>query len=163
VVYREWYGCREANVGLKLSVEDVARGIAERERGEKIGFGRADPQIFVEDGGPSMASRMREAAGLTWGAADNKRIPGWDQVRRRLVGEDDKPFLYVFSTCIHLIRTLPALQHDEHKPEDLDTKAEDHAADALRYGCMHNPLQVFGEAEVHRVLSDSVEPLFGGA
>ncbi len=26
----------------------------------------------------------------------------------------------------------PALQHDEHRPEDLDTGAEDHAADALR-------------------------------
>ena len=47
--------------------------------------------------------------------------------------------LYVFSTCAHLIRTLPALQHDEHRPEDLDTGAEDHAADALRYGCMSRP------------------------
>jgi hypothetical protein len=28
---------------------------------------------------------------------------------------------------VHLIRTLPALQHDEHDPEDLDTSQEDHA------------------------------------
>ena len=109
-----------------------------------------------------MASRMYNAAQLSWGAADNKRIPGWDQVRRRLIGEDNKPLLYIFSTCIHLIRTLPALQHDEHNPEDLDTKAEDHAADALRYGCMHNQIQVFGQAAVQRILSDQIKPLFSG-
>ena len=35
--------------------------------------------------------------------------------------------LYVFSTCTHLIRTLPALQHDPDRPEDVDTDGEDHA------------------------------------
>jgi hypothetical protein len=35
--------------------------------------------------------------------------------------------LVFFDTCIHSIRTIPALQHDEARPEDLDTTAEDHA------------------------------------
>ena len=39
----------------------------------------------------------------------------------------------VASKCPNLVRTLPVLVHDEHKPEDLDTDGEDHAADALRY------------------------------
>lgn len=47
--------------------------------------------------------------------------------------------LVVFSTCADLIRTLPVLQHDPDKPEDLDTNAEDHAADELRYACMSRP------------------------
>ena len=47
--------------------------------------------------------------------------------------------LYFFSTCIHTIRTLPALQHDDAKPEDVDTEAEDHAADETRYACMSRP------------------------
>ena len=47
--------------------------------------------------------------------------------------------LYVFDTCRDLIRTLPALQHDAARPEDVDTTAEDHAPDALRYGCMSRP------------------------
>jgi len=47
--------------------------------------------------------------------------------------------LYVFSTCAHLIRTLPALQHDAGRPEDVDTDGEDHAADELRYACMSRP------------------------
>ena len=79
------------------------------------------------------------AAQIFWIPADNKRVPGWDQVRRRLIGEDDKPMLFVFADCIHLIRTLPILQHDVHNPEDIDTEAEGHAADALRYGCMSYP------------------------
>jgi hypothetical protein len=47
--------------------------------------------------------------------------------------------LYVFSTCRALIRTIPMMQHDEHRPEDLDTEAEDHAMDDCRYACMSRP------------------------
>ena len=77
--------------------------------------------------------------------ADNKRIAavgaigGWDQVRARLIGEDDKPMIYFFDTCRDAIRTLPALQHDEKRPEDVDTEGEDHAPDEIRYACMSRP------------------------
>ena len=47
--------------------------------------------------------------------------------------------LYVFDTCRALIRTLPALQHDANRPEDVDTDAEDHAPDECRYACMSRP------------------------
>jgi hypothetical protein len=47
--------------------------------------------------------------------------------------------LFVFSTCRDTIRTLPALQHDPDRPEDLDTASEDHAADEARYACMSRP------------------------
>jgi hypothetical protein len=33
------------------------------------------------------------------------------------------------------------LQYDEHKPEDIDTKQEDHVADECRYMCMANPMK----------------------
>lgn len=49
------------------------------------------------------------------------------------------PMWYCFKTCVHLIRTLPALQHDMDNPEDCDTDGEDHAPDALRYGLMGRP------------------------
>jgi hypothetical protein len=32
------------------------------------------------------------------------------------------------------------LQHDPRRPEDLDTEAEDHAADETRYACLARPL-----------------------
>ena len=37
------------------------------------------------------------------------------------------------------IRTIPALQHSDNNPEDLDTDMEDHAADEWRYGAMSHP------------------------
>lgn len=138
IVYREWYGSTgEPNVGLRMVAEDVGHGILAREDpGERIHSSVCDPAMMREDGGPSMAERMR---GIPWYGADNSRVPGWDQVRSRLQGMDDKPALYVFSTCTNLIRTLPALQHDGRRPEDLDSDGEDHAVDALRYGCMGRP------------------------
>lgn len=50
------------------------------------------------------------------------------------------PMFYVFKNCRNFIRTIPMLQYDEHKPEDLDTDGEDHIADAFRYMCMARPI-----------------------
>jgi len=145
VVYREWYGATGPNVGLKLTAEAVGRGIVEREAGDKVDYGVLDPAAFAQDGGPSIAERLANA-GAVFRPADNRRAGtlghsgGWDQLRQRLVGDEDgKPMLYVFGTCKDLIRTLPVLQHDQNRPEDVDTDGEDHAADALRYGVMSRP------------------------
>ena len=61
-------------------------------------------------------------------------------MRARLKGDDDgNPMIACFSSCKDSIRTIPVLQHDVAKPEDLDTEAEDHAADDWRYACMSRP------------------------
>ena len=44
-----------------------------------------------------------------------------------------------FPSCVDSIRTLPLLQHDRDRAEDLDTEGEDHAADEWRYACMSRP------------------------
>lgn len=140
VAYREWYGCTDQpNTGLKLTAEQVADGIIERElKGERFAMSRADPSIFKEDGGPSIAERMHKR-GVNFTPADNSRKGGWDQVRARLIGEEGLPRIYFFNTCLHTIRTFPALQHDEADPEDLDSDGEDHAADSIRYACLSRP------------------------
>lgn len=125
ICYREWYGASAPNVGLKMTAEAVGAGIAERERGDGPMLGVADPAIFAEDGGPSIAEMMRRG-GVSFRPADNKRLPGWSQLRGRLTGMDGRPMIYFFSTCEAAIRTLPAIQHDPIRAEDLDTKAEDH-------------------------------------
>jgi len=174
VRYREWYG----KVGGKLTAEQVADGIIERERyregesnriiAEKLSYGVLDPAAFAEDGGPSIAERINDKLSKVhlaqFGPADNKRVSrqagdptrggpmgGWDQMRARLIGEatrlDDgsvnwrtgRPMLYFFSICKDAIRTIPVLQHDPVRAEDLDTDAEDHAADDVRYACMSRP------------------------
>ncbi|MNW69005.1 hypothetical protein D3C74_479180 [compost metagenome] len=43
----------------------------------------------------------------------------------------------VYDTCRDTIRTLPALPRDKRNPEDVDTHAEDHLADGIRYGLMY--------------------------
>ncbi len=147
VQYREWYGMKpgEPNVGLRLTAEEVADGIAEREAKEPRPIGGvADPAMFSQDGGPSIAERMAVRR-VSFRPADNARVSrsgamgGWDQLRARLKGEDGRPGIFFFATCQHIIRTLPALQHDADRPEDVDTESEDHAADQTRYACMARP------------------------
>lgn len=150
VKYREWYGMQEGqpNVGLKLTAEEVGAGVAQLERGEKMEYGVIDPSTFREDGGPSIAERMYLGSGraASWRQADNTRVAqkgamgGWDQLRARLKGDEDgRPMLVFFATCTHTIRTLPALQHDPARAEDVDTDSEDHAPDETRYACMSRP------------------------
>jgi hypothetical protein len=47
--------------------------------------------------------------------------------------------LVFFSTCTDIISQLPAIPLDKKNPEDIDTNAEDHLYDALRYGIMSRP------------------------
>ena len=122
---------------------------------ERIAYGVADPAIFNSDGGPSIGERMWNTH-VAWRRADNARVArsgalgGWDQMRARISGDvdvdddgrvtrDGGPMLAVFSTCRDFIRTVPVLQHDANRPEDVDTDAEDHAADEARYACMSRP------------------------
>ncbi len=137
VRYREWYGAKDANVGLKLTAEEVADGILKREKMETITYGVADPSCWKVDGGASIAERLIKKE-VKFRRADNSRINGWDQMRQRFIG-DDLPMIYVFNSCLDSIRTIPLLQHDENKPEDLDSDMEDHAADDWRYACMSRP------------------------
>lgn len=146
--YREWYGIKDGkpNVGLKLHAEPVAKGIRDREQpGERLTYRVLDPAAFAEDGGPSIASRMAGEK-VVFKPADNKRVAGrgalggWDQMRARFVGDDDgRPMIACFSNCLDSIRTIPALQHDDKRPEDVNSEQEDHAADEWRYACMSRP------------------------
>ncbi|MBF0144127.1 MAG: hypothetical protein HQL59_11800, partial [Magnetococcales bacterium] len=79
VRYREWYGASAPNVGLKMTADAVGKGILEREQGESVAYGVADPSIFAQDGGPSIAERM---VGCRWRPGDNRRVAGADAMRR---------------------------------------------------------------------------------
>jgi len=150
LIYREWYGAviGMINTGLRFTASRVAMGIKERSPAdEKITYGVADPSMFKQDGGPSHAEVIARN-GVFFRPADNTRVAGWNQIRERLTGIDADPdvnngvgipMLVISTRCPNLIRTLPALQHDDNDPEDCDTEGEDHAPDALRYGAMSRP------------------------
>ena len=50
-----------------------------------------------------------------------------------------RPRLQIFNNCPNLIRELQSIPLDKVNPEDVDTKAQDHAYDALRYLIMSRP------------------------
>lgn len=135
-VIGEWYGTKPGtvNTGTQETARDVARKISH------LGSipGVADPAIWQRTGhdGPTIAE-IFEVEGVPWDRADNDRMAGLMQVHMRL--KERK--LKVFSSCTHLIRTLPALTYDKTHVEDVDTSQEDHAYDSLRYFLMSRPLK----------------------
>lgn len=151
----EWYGCRkgEPNKGLHMLASDIAEGIRLREvamgLAGRVKPGPADSSIFDEENGSCIAKDM-EKKKIKWEKADKgpgSRKQGWLQIRKLLKGalnldEDsnpkpgprEDPGLYVVSeACPDFMRTMPSLPRDEADPDDVDTEAEDHIADEVRY------------------------------
>ena len=143
---RELYGCTGTpNEGVRWEPSEIARKIYEIEKtdpnlkGKKI-RGIADPSIFDKSRGESIAEMMeRERVYLEKG--DNTRLAGKMQMHNRFAfDENGIPMLYVFNTCRHFIRTVPALVYDTVHVEDVDSTTEDHIYDECRYVCMEHPI-----------------------
>lgn len=142
IVYREYYGWTgKPNVGIKINPAEIAKNTKEMQEYEIMNNQVADPAIFDVSTGESVAEQMAKL-GVIYQPADNKRIAGWQQIRARLLGKDGRPMIYIMSDCKNLIRTLPIMQYDKTKSEDLDTNLEDHLLDVLRYICMSRPITI---------------------
>lgn len=154
VIYRicEFYGVQHAdgkavaNEGLKWAPEKVFAEVQSFERehpylsGKEI-QGVADPAIWDAEGGISIAETAMKYS-LFFQKGDHKRISGWMQCHYRLMfDEEGYAQFYVFESCEEFIRTIPTLQYDQHKAEDLDSDGEDHIADEWRYFCMSRPIE----------------------
>jgi hypothetical protein len=135
-VYREYREDEYKTVAYKSKM------ILDLEQGEDIRYGMADPALWNgsadhddKEGDPLAV--MFEKHGVKWQPANNDRKAGLAVVHDMLSTADDgKPKLQVFSTCLSLIKTLPALPYDRFKVDDVDTHADDHDYDSLRYGLM---------------------------
>ena len=144
----ELYGCvkGEADVGVKWTPDEIFKEIARIEnehdwlKGKHIN-GVADPAIWDKSHGVSIAETA-EKYGVYFDKGDHKRLPGLMQMHYRLqFDENGIPMMYIFSNCKAFIRTIPLLVYDENRPEDIDTKQEDHCYDSSRYLCMANPMK----------------------
>ena len=150
IIYREMWGKGVDNVEQATRIASVSIG--------ENPICVADPSIFKHDGGPSINDQLTAVFTRykhpAFKRADNDRISGWSQIRQRLVAKP--PLLYIFATCPYLLETLPSMSIDKQKPEDLDTKGNDHCVDALRYLCKERlidskweqPSQVFNKGLV---------------
>ena len=150
VIYHilEYYGCVKGspNEGIKLTPPQVFAEIHKVEmehpwlKGKTI-MGIADPAIWDAETGESIADTAAKHQ-VFFGKGDHQRIAGWMQCHYRLAfDENGFPMFYVFKNCENFIRTIPLLQYDDHKVEDIDTDGEDHIADAWRYFLMSRPIK----------------------
>lgn len=150
-VYRELYGIErdrngmiKPNHGSRQTAEIVAGLVkaaekAELEAGIEIRGNPADPAIWSNTGTELSIEEHFRKSGVLWQKADNaagSRKQGAQEVIRRLQlsAEGKDGGLYFFRHCTHSIRTISAIPTSQHDPEDVDSNAEDHAWDCLRYG-----------------------------
>jgi hypothetical protein len=139
IVYRELYVS-------KVLATDLADMVLDLEAGDgNIKYGVLDSSLWHKRGdtGPSLAEQMIQK-GCRWRPSDRSkgsRVAGKNELHRRLQVDEfsEEPRLVFSSNCVNIISQLPALPIDKRNPEDIDTTAEDHLYDALRYGIMSRP------------------------
>jgi len=137
-VYRELYETGHLYNTLAKKIVESTQGIGDNniaEMKEIGGYAIVDPSIIgSKDPSSGMtADDEMMAEGLKIYGADNSRVNGWNLVRKLL----HEKKLFICDNCLNLVRTLPQMIHDRINVEDLNTKGEDHAVDALRYLCMY--------------------------
>jgi hypothetical protein len=120
---------RHKTCGRALEISDLKRFVA-----------GADVFSRQSDGATIAAQYSR--LGITLRPANMDRVNGWAEVLHRF-GDPDGNIpsrLFIHRRCGRLVETLPALQHDPNRPEDVlkvdaddDGVGGDDAADALRY------------------------------
>lgn len=162
IVYRELY-CS------KVTAADLAGLILEAEHGDKIRYGVLDSSLWHNRGdtGPSLAEQMI-IRGCRWRPADRSRgsrVAGKNELHRRLQVDEftGDPRIVFFNTCTNIISQLPSIPLDKNNPEDVDTNAEDHLYDALRYGIMTRPRNNLFDFDPHanRTGFQVADPTFG--
>jgi phage terminase large subunit len=131
IMYRELYE-------NQLTDRQQARKIIEyTPPSEDVRFTYADPSMWSKKNMLGIVSSSADEyleEGVLLTKADNDRLSGIRKVHRALADlPDGQPGLQIFSTCHNIIRTLPSLPSDPLNPEDVDTEAEDHAFDMLKY------------------------------
>ena len=89
--------------------------------------------------GPTVGETLVKA-GHKLRRADKNRIQGKIQIHEYLkLRPNGRPKIQIFNTCPNLIRELQSIPLSKNNPEDVDTHADDHAYDALRYLIMSRP------------------------
>lgn len=190
---RGWYRVRAADYGFTspscvlwgaLDQDDnlwIYRELyIKRQNGDELG--RRIKELEAEDPAPIIsvldgACWNRTGSGLTIAElinksgcrfipADKNRIRGKLEIHKRLrVDPEAGSKLRIFSSCTNLIREMTSLPLSKTNSEDVDTKASDHAYDALRYMCMtrqvESPSRLFNGWTTHQKQPEPINPIFG--
>ena len=134
------------------TAEQLADRILEMEQLEPIPhYAVLDSSCWNKTGsGPSIAETMMRV-GVRWTPSDRNRLQGKMEIHRRLADNPltELPRIRIFNTCTNIVRQLSGIPLSKTNSEDVDTKAEDHAYDALRYMMM---TRTSGHAAIHKSL-----------
>jgi hypothetical protein len=136
---REEYGMRGVPMlSMRAPAEPRFRPLELRDLDRFV----AGADVFSRQSDGTSIAAQYARLGVSMRCADMDRVNGWAEVLQRLGDVDAgvRPTLFVHERCARLIETLPALQHDPNRPEDVlkvdadeDGVGGDDAADALRY------------------------------
>lgn len=147
-VYRELYE-------KGLTDRQQARSITQNTGTERIRFTLADPSMWAKKRlGEIVHSTEIEYRhqGVSLTKANNDRLDGKRKFQTMLEPlPDGLPGIQFFDNCANSIRTIPALPYDDTRPEDVDTDAEDHAYDTVRYGITRVRVKATAETREQRL------------
>jgi len=102
----------------------------------------AGADVFSRQSDGTTIAQQYARQGITLRPANTDRVNGWAEILTRFgdVEANIRPTLFIHQRCGRLIETLPALQHDPNRPEDVlkidadeDGVGGDDCADCLRY------------------------------
>jgi hypothetical protein len=153
----ELYGSEKigTNKGVKKGAKAIAQEIRAYEDELKLGGwvsgfihdGPADNQIrnVIESDKDTIEKTFQDNK-VSWESSDKSpgsRINGLQLFRDRLTASirGEGSGFYFMDNCRASIATIPVLPRDEKKPDDVDTSAEDHAWDMVRYRVLKGNLR----------------------
>ncbi len=102
----------------------------------------AGADVFSRQSDGTTIAAQYAKHGINLRCANTDRVNGWAEIMSRFgdVEAGIRPTLFIHQRCARLLDTLPSLQHDPNKPEDVlkvdadeDGIGGDDCADALRY------------------------------
>jgi phage terminase large subunit len=111
----------------------------------------AGADVFSRQSDGTTIAAQYAKLGINLRVANTDRVNGWAEILARLgdIEAGIRPSLFIHQRCQRLIETLPVLQHDPNRPEDVlkvdadeDGNGGDDAADCLRYLVATKPRRI---------------------
>lgn len=132
-----------------MVADDVAPMMAKdidtvvKARGGRLRYVSADPSMWNKTGagsGEAIAETFTRKR-IPMRKANNERGKnGWQPCHELLrTAPDGRPWLTIDPSCAYFLRTIPVIGQDPNDPDDVDTNADDHAADDFRYFARSRP------------------------
>lgn len=144
VIISEQYFADKEDKGLRLMPFELGQKMYDHEAMSGLRMrteaGPADTSIFDKDKGMASIHDDYVKKGIRFTKADKRpgsRERGFILTRQRLKAavtrNMEQPWLLIARSCVHTVSQLPELPISPENPQDVDSSANDHIYDAVRY------------------------------